>query len=101
MEKKGKIKRKNFIFFCLCAFTWEEEMSLIKKACFMLNFLNLKSFPSYLFFVVASSLSILCEGQKIWKVLKENLEEKPTAVMKKKCKSSNFKEEGRGHSGKS
>ena len=26
----------------------------------MLNFLNLKSFPLYLFFVVASSLSILC-----------------------------------------
>ena len=34
-------------------------MSLIKKACFVLNFLNLKSFPSDLFFVVASSLSIL------------------------------------------
>ena len=26
----------------------------------MLNFLNLKSFPTYLFFVLASSLSILC-----------------------------------------
>jgi hypothetical protein len=35
-------------------------MSIIKKACFELNFLNLKSFPSNLFFVVASSLSILC-----------------------------------------
>jgi hypothetical protein len=29
----------------------------------MLNFLNLKSFPSYLFFVIASSLSILCTNQ--------------------------------------
>ena len=35
-------------------------MSIIKKACFVLNILNLKSLPSYLFFVVASSLSILC-----------------------------------------
>ena len=34
-------------------------MSVIKIACFMLNFLNLKSFPLYFFFVVASSLSIL------------------------------------------
>ena len=28
----------------------EEKISLIKKACFMLNFLNLKSFPLNLFF---------------------------------------------------
>ena len=32
----------------------EEKNSLIKKAWFMLNFLNLKSFPSYLFFVSSS-----------------------------------------------
>ena len=37
-----------------------KKISLIKKACFMLNFLNLKNFPLNLFFVVASSLSILC-----------------------------------------
>ena len=37
-------------------------MPLIKVAYFMLNFLNLKSFPSYLFFIVASSLSTLCIG---------------------------------------
>ena len=35
-------------------------MSLIKVAYLMLNFLNLKSFPLILFFVVASSLSTLC-----------------------------------------
>jgi hypothetical protein len=34
-------------------------MSLIKKACFMLNVLNLKSLVRHLFFWVASSLSIL------------------------------------------
>jgi hypothetical protein len=28
----------------------EEKISLIKKACFMLNFLNLKSKASHLFF---------------------------------------------------
>ena len=34
-EKKGKIKTKKLqFFFCLCAFTWEEEMSLIKKGLF-------------------------------------------------------------------
>ena len=42
------------------ASTWEDKISLIKVAYFMLNFLNLKSFPSYLFFVVASSLSMVC-----------------------------------------
>ena len=35
-------------------------MPLIKVAYFMLNFLNLKSFLSNLFFIVASSLSTLC-----------------------------------------
>jgi hypothetical protein len=50
-------KKKLQKFFCLGAFTREGKI-----ACFMLNFLNLKSFPSYLFFVVASSLSILCTG---------------------------------------
>ena len=54
--KQGK---KLQIFFCLGAFTQEEQNFINKKAFFMLNFLNLKSFPSYLFFVVASSLSIL------------------------------------------
>mgnify|MGYP006888788006 CR=1 FL=1 len=61
MEKRRKIKRKKLqIFFCLCAFTREDEMPLIKVAYLMLNFLNLKSFPLILFFVVASSLSTLC-----------------------------------------
>jgi hypothetical protein len=50
----GKIKRKN-----LCTFTRKEKISLIKIACFMLNFLNLKSKASHLFGGVASSLSIL------------------------------------------
>ena len=39
-------------------------MSLIKKAYFMLNFLNLKSFSIHLFLWVASSLSTLCEASK-------------------------------------
>ena len=47
------------------AFTREEKMSLIKKACFMLNFLNLKSKPIHLFWGVASSLSILCTNTEI------------------------------------
>ena len=59
-EKKRKIKRKKLqIFFCLAAFTREGKMSVIKIACFILNFLNLKSKPRHLFFWVASSLSIL------------------------------------------
>jgi hypothetical protein len=57
-HKKTEKKKLQF-FFCLGAFTREGKMSVIKKACFVLNFLNLKSFPSDLFFVVASSLSIL------------------------------------------
>ena len=61
-EKKGKIKRKKLQKnLCLGASTWREEMPLIKVAYFMLNFLNLKSFLSYLFFIVASSLSTLCK----------------------------------------
>ena len=59
-KKKGKIKRKKLQkFFCLDASTWRDEMPLIKVAYFMLNFLNLKSFLSNLFFVVAFSLSTL------------------------------------------
>ena len=59
-EKKGKIKRKKLQkIFCLDASTCRDEMPLIKVAYFMLNFLNLKSFLSNLFFVVASSLSTL------------------------------------------
>ena len=61
LKKTEKNSEKKLqIFFCLGAFTREEKISLIKKACFILNFLNFKSFPSYLFFVVASSLSIIC-----------------------------------------
>ena len=40
-------------------FTREGKMSVIKIACFMLIFLNLKSKPRHLFWGVASSLSIL------------------------------------------
>ena len=59
-EKKGKIKRKKLQkIFCLDASTCRDEMPLIKVAYFMLNFLNLKSFLSNLFFAVASSLSTL------------------------------------------
>ena len=37
-------------FYHLGAFMREEQISLIKKACFMLIFLNLKSKASHLFF---------------------------------------------------
>ena len=58
--KKGKIKRKKLQKkFSLCASTQKVEMLLIKVAYLMLNFLNLKSFLSNLFFWVASSLSTL------------------------------------------
>ena len=45
--------------FCLAASTQGEEMTLIKVAYFMLNFLNLKSKPIHLFLGVASSLSMV------------------------------------------
>ena len=42
--KKHEVKRKNFkFFFCVAQ---EEKISILKKAYFMLNFMNLKSFPS-------------------------------------------------------
>ena len=44
-----KTVKKTSNFFCLYPFTREEKISLIKKACFMLNSLNLKSKPSHLF----------------------------------------------------
>ena len=53
--------KKTSIFFCLGASTWRDEMPLIKVAYFMLNFLNLKSFLSNLFFAVASS------DRKLWR----------------------------------
>jgi hypothetical protein len=46
---KKRVKKVQ-IFFCLGAFMREEKFSLIKKACFMLNFLNLKSKAIHLFF---------------------------------------------------
>ena len=49
LKRKKPLKnseKKLQIFFCLGAFTLEEKISLIKKACFMLNFLNLNSFCS-------------------------------------------------------
>ena len=43
-EKTLKKQRKKLqFFFCLGAFTLEEEMSPIKKACFILFFFNLGS----------------------------------------------------------
>ena len=71
-EKKGKIKRKKLqIFFCLGASTWRDEMPLIKVAYLMLNFLNLKSFLSNLFFAVASSLSTLWFAPNNYWILEE------------------------------
>ena len=70
-KSKRKQQKNPSISFCVCAFTREENISIIKIAYLMLNFLNLKSLLSNLFFVVASSLSILWtfshfEAQKIW-----------------------------------
>ena len=68
-KKSRKSREKKLqIFFCLGASTYRDEMPIIKVAYFILNFLNLKSFPSYLFFVVASSLSTLCKGKERYKV---------------------------------
>ena len=62
-EQKGKIKRRKLQKnFCLDPFTWEDEISTIKVAYLMLNFLNLKSLFKHLFWEVASCLSILCES---------------------------------------
>jgi hypothetical protein len=52
-----KTAKKNFNSFLFMCFYWEEKISLIKKACFMLIFLNLKSKARHLFLGVASSLS--------------------------------------------
>jgi hypothetical protein len=61
LEKPLKNSEKKLqISFCLGAFMREGKMSVIKIACFMLIFLNLKSKPRHLFFWVESSLSILC-----------------------------------------
>ena len=60
-KKRVKSREKNFKKnFCLAASTWRDEISLIKVAYLMLNFLNLKSFLRHLFFWVASCLSTLC-----------------------------------------
>ena len=59
-KKRVKSREKKLQkIFCLAASTQGEEMTLIKVAYFMLNFLNLKSKPIHLFFGVASSLSMV------------------------------------------
>ena len=59
-KKRVKSREKKLQkIFCLAASTQGEEMTLIKVAYFMLNFLNLKSKPIHLFFWVASSLSMV------------------------------------------
>ena len=61
-KKRVKSREKNFKKnFWFRTSTWRDEMSLIKVAYLMLNFLNLKSFSIHLFFWVASSLSTLCD----------------------------------------
>ena len=47
-------KTQSADFFCVCAFTWEEKISIIKIAYFMQNVLNLKSKARHLFFGLAS-----------------------------------------------
>ena len=59
LKSLKKQRKKNFKKFFIGAFMREEQILLVKKACFMLIFLNLKSKASKLFFWVASSLSIL------------------------------------------
>ena len=59
-SKNLKKQQKNLNFFLCMQFYWGVINFTNKKACFMLNFLNFQTLPSYLFFVVASSLSILC-----------------------------------------
>jgi hypothetical protein len=50
LEKPLKTAKKKLqIFFCLGAFMREGKMSVIKIACLMLNFLNLKSKPRHIF----------------------------------------------------
>ena len=61
-KNKENQEKKTSIFFCLRTFTWRDEISLIKVAYLMLNFLNLKSFLRHLFFWVASCLSMVCRG---------------------------------------
>ena len=60
-KNKENQEKKLQIFFCLRTFTWRDEISLIKVAYLMLNFLNLKSFLRHLFFWVASCLSMVWE----------------------------------------
>ena len=49
LKKTHKTAKKQLQIFC-CAFTREGKKSLIKIACFILNFLNVKSKPRHLFF---------------------------------------------------
>jgi hypothetical protein len=55
-----KSAKKNFNFFLFRRFYAGGKNFTNKKACFILNFLNLKSKAIHLFLGVASSLSILC-----------------------------------------
>ena len=67
-KSRGKNFKKKILF---STSTQKVEMPLIKVAYLMLIFLNLKSFPLILFFVVASSLSTLWHlffSKKRWKI---------------------------------
>ena len=59
-KKRAKIfqkqQKESYNFFCVCALHRKKKKSIIKIACLMLYFLNLKSKASH-FFWVASSLA--------------------------------------------
>ena len=48
---RGSMRRKTTSLTVLPYCTWRDEISLIKVAYLMLNFLNLKSFFRHLFFL--------------------------------------------------
>ena len=50
-EGGKKVKNPEKKTFCLCAFTWEEEMSLIKKGLFYAKFFEFQEFSHPSFFV--------------------------------------------------
>ena len=71
MSKNLKKREKRLPIFLLCL-TREEKISLIKKACFMLNILNLKSFSSH-FFLQQHPASAYC-GTHISRIFYGNLD---------------------------
>ena len=83
-----KQRKKTSIFFLFMRFYLEGQNFINKNCLFYANFLNLKSLVRHLFFVVASSLSILCNISKVMSSIAVQIQKNMSKKLKMFIESS-------------